>query len=100
MPGRLCWQGIRDVRRQPWSCLATVAAVAVTVYLGGIFALASCLDTEFLSAPRPHFSSRSTGGWGRSRTRRPAMGLDGALPTSPTCAPSPRARPWKSCASP
>jgi len=50
MPGRLCWQGIRDVLRQPWSCLATVAAVAVTVYLGGIFALAlHALDTEFLS---------------------------------------------------
>ena len=50
MPGRLCWQGIRDVLRQPWSCLGTVAAVAVTVYLGGIFALAlQALDTEFLS---------------------------------------------------
>lgn len=50
MVARLCGQGVRDLLRRPWSFVAAVAAVAVTVYLGGLFALAlHALDTEFLS---------------------------------------------------
>jgi cell division transport system permease protein len=50
MLARLCWQGVRDLLRRPWSLGASLAAVAVTVYLGGLFALAlNALDTEFFS---------------------------------------------------
>ena len=41
MIGRLALLGILDVLRRPWSLTATVAGVAVTVFLGGLFALAA-----------------------------------------------------------
>lgn len=46
---RLLWQGVRDLSRRPWPLALTVAAVVVTVYLGGLFALAlATLDDQFL----------------------------------------------------
>jgi len=51
MKGRLLVQGVRDLFRQPWSLVLTVSAVALTVYLGGLFALAlHTLDVEVLRA--------------------------------------------------
>lgn len=49
MIGRLIRQGVRDLLRRPWPLALTVAAVTVTVYLGGLFALAlGTLDDQFL----------------------------------------------------
>lgn len=46
---RLLFQGVRDLFRQPWSLVLTLTAVALTVYLGGLFALAlHTLDTAVL----------------------------------------------------
>lgn len=51
MKGRLVVQGVGDLFRQPWSLALTVTAVALTVYLGGLFALAlHTLDVEVLRA--------------------------------------------------
>lgn len=51
MTRRLMAQGVRDLFRQPWSLVLTVTAVALTVYLGGLFALAlHTLDVEVLRA--------------------------------------------------
>jgi cell division transport system permease protein len=49
MTWRLLLRGVRDLFRQPWPLALTVAAVTVTVYLGGLFSLAlATLDAEFL----------------------------------------------------
>ena len=49
MMARLLLGGVRDLLRHPWTLVLTVTAVAVTVYLGGLFALAlTTLDREFL----------------------------------------------------
>lgn len=49
MIARLATQGVRDLFRRPWPLALTVAAVVVTVYLGGLFALAlTTLDDQFL----------------------------------------------------
>jgi cell division transport system permease protein len=49
MAWRLAWRGVRDLFRQPWPLALTVTAVAVAVYLGGLFSLVlATLDAEFL----------------------------------------------------
>jgi cell division transport system permease protein len=48
MMARLAASGLRDLLRRPWAAAATVAAVAATVFLVGLFALAAqTLDGVF-----------------------------------------------------